>query len=124
MTFDPELFEVPAHYMEYSIQLLVSGVNILFINQSASPRQRTIERVVLCLVMGLSVLQLALYSGQPPVAMGPERSAHFCEFTTEIFNGLFALLYALQCYKEVQANISSHALVMRSRSLFKRTKCY
>ena len=123
-SFDMELFEVPGHYMEYSIQVLISGVNVFFLNtyvraasnSSMVYRLRHVEFVVLILVWGLSLFQLSLYAGFPKVSMGAERAAHFCEFINEIFNGLFALVYAVLSYTDVRQQLQEHYIAMKPPS--------
>jgi hypothetical protein len=121
-SFDPKLYEAPAHFMEYSIQVLISAMNMIFVNtyiRAASStsmvyRFRYLEYVVLTLVLALSLFQLSVYAGAPRVEMGAERAAHFAEFTNEIFNGLFALLYAILSYTDVRNQLQDHYLKMKA----------
>jgi hypothetical protein len=46
--------------------------------------------------------------------MGAERAAHFAEFTNEIFNGLFALLYAILPYTDVRNQLHDHYFKMKA----------
>jgi hypothetical protein len=120
-TFDPHEFEVPAHYMEYTVQILISGVNIIFLqsymNRNGDPESmvyklRYLEMTVALLVLGLSMLTLVLYTGVIPLKIESERAAHFCEFTNEIFNGIFALAYAISCFTDVRNKLEKNRMGM------------
>ena len=52
----------------------------------------------------ISIMTLVIFTGVFAIPMGPERAAHFCEFTNDIFNGLFALYYAVLSYMDVRSN--------------------
>eukprot|EP00013_Stygamoeba_regulata_P000558 CAMPEP_0177633940 /NCGR_PEP_ID=MMETSP0447-20121125/3107_1 /TAXON_ID=0 /ORGANISM="Stygamoeba regulata, Strain BSH-02190019" /LENGTH=282 /DNA_ID=CAMNT_0019135637 /DNA_START=164 /DNA_END=1010 /DNA_ORIENTATION=- len=118
----PEEFEVPAHYMEYSVQVLITAVNLFFVvdqTRDANPngliyRLRYVEFTVALLVLALSVLQILIFSGAIPTTIEAERAAHFCEFTNEIFNGLFALMYAILAYTNVRKTIVHHYKEMKA----------
>ena len=123
-TIDPEIYEVPAHFMEYSAQVLVSVVSVTFLNDSlrftslgGASRSRLLpyaEGLVMIIVLAASLFQLSLYAGRPEVPMGPERSAHFCEFAIEIFNGTFALAYAMMAHRNVGQSMEQHYLALQS----------
>lgn len=116
-TLDPETFEVPAHYVEYSVQIMISFVDVIFVSSySSSGAGGTkiditgVMGVWSYLVVGLSLLQLFLYSELIPTKMGGERSGHFCEFTNEILNGVFALVYAIVTYNDWQQVLDQHVI--------------
>jgi len=123
-SFDPHLYEVPAHYMEYSIQILISWVNIIFLRSymiraantgpNSMYRCGSVEMAVALAVLGLAMFTLIVYTGVIPTDMGPERAAHFCEFINEIFNGLFALAYATFCYKDANKQLNQHYKGMKA----------
>jgi len=129
-TIYPEFYEVPAHYLEYSIQIAISGVNFLFVielmrrkkqlesgtesgdgSSSSSSYNQLIykfiylELVFAVLVILLSIFQLFFYSGLIQTGIEPERVGHFCEFVNEIANGMFALWYATSVYFDIQKEL-------------------
>jgi hypothetical protein len=124
-SFDSVVFEVKAHYMEYSVQILISSVNMVFLRhylrmadkESPVYRFRNVARAVSWTVTALSVFTLILYTGAIEVRMGPERSAHFCEFINEIFNGMFAFCYAVYFYCDVRRQLDEHYISMRRAPL-------
>jgi hypothetical protein len=111
-SIDPQVYEVPAHYMEYSVQILISCVNILFLQTTTSTGtliiRRRFELAVAIVVLGLSIATLIVY------ATGAERSAHFCEFINEIFNGLFTLFFAAFCYEDVHGQLEQQYAGMQA----------
>lgn len=120
-TLDPKFYEVPSHYIAYSIQVLITGVNVIFLRsymKTAKPdnmvyRLRHVEVGVAISVVLFSIFQLVLYSGVIPVNMGSERSAHFCEFSNEIVNAFFALTYALLTYWDIRKLWLQHYETMK-----------
>ena len=76
-------------------------------------RYRYAELTVAALVVGLSALQLLIFAGRIKTGMDAERAAHFCEFVNEIFNGLFALFYAVLTYMDLRKRTSDHCDEMR-----------
>lgn len=115
-TIYPDRYEVPAHWMEYSVQILISSVSLLFVwnyisaneKQNIFFRFRYVELVAAVLIILLSILQLIIYSGRMHLKIGAERAAHFCEFVNEIFNGLFALFYAIVTYQQFRKRLNEH----------------
>ena len=69
--------------------------------------------VVANLVFILSIIQIAIYAEGIPTTIEAERAAHFCEFTTEIFNGLFAFIYAVAVYSDVKRCVCEHYADMK-----------
>ena len=116
-TMYPEEYEEVAHYMEYSVQILISSVNYFFIFNMMYGRIKAksknkflyvlqgIEIIVATLTIILSIFQLIFYSGAITTNMSKERVAHFCEFVNEILNGLFALIYSLSVYKLINGDL-------------------
>ena len=138
-SLDPETFEIPAHYVEYLVQIPITCVNLIFVNRTYTRTRTTTTtnpsstgmaddedtvklsslsiRIYRYIEIGssygvllLSVLQLILYSGLLQVTMGNERSAHFCEFTNEMINGFFAFEYAVRCYNEWKQQLDQHSI--------------
>lgn len=117
-SFKPEIYEVPAHYMEYTAQVLISAVGIIFLNNyfrgtasataSLVYEWRNFEYAVLVVLLMFSLFQFSIYTGHPKVSMASERAAHFCEFVNEILNAMFALLYALLSYTEIRDKLNQH----------------
>jgi hypothetical protein len=115
-SLDPEVYEVESHYIEYSTQILISSINFVFIfsylgtksQTSVFYRYRYLEMLIAFLVLVLSIIQLFIYSGVLKTPMEAERAAHFVEFANEIFNGLFALLYAVATYLDIKEKVDTH----------------
>lgn len=111
-SFHPETFEVVSHYIEYTVQILITLVNVVFIQNSTPMGNRKVGRCRLYQIeigvatVGLiiSIMTLVIFTGVFSIPMGRERAAHFCEFTNDIFNGLFALYYAVLSYMDVRSN--------------------
>jgi len=120
-TLYPHFYEVTAHYLAYSTQILITSVNLIFLSSylknakagDVVSRLRQLEFFVVFMMVLFSMFQLILYGGLVPVAMGPERAAHFCEFTNEIVNGIFALMYAILIYNDVRQQLLQHNNTIR-----------
>jgi hypothetical protein len=116
----PHHFEVPAHYMEYSAQIFVSCVNIIFtlnfIRQKGGAFKklkwlnnfRWLELIIALPIVMLSCLQIFIYAGILPITIEPERGAHFCEFS----NALFALTYSVFIYHDLGKRMQEDYLRM------------
>jgi len=108
----PELYEVPAHYMEYSIQILITITDFIFIMKTTNKLDNkwfTYSKITFAVsTFLLSVFQLLIYSDTIPVPMGGERAGHFMEFSNEIANGIFALWYGSQMYSIYNDDLMCH----------------
>jgi hypothetical protein len=83
-TFDPVAYETPAHYMEYIAQILISAVNLIFLNtymnnirDKTSPvyKLRYLEVFIALFVLGLSILTLFLYTRSTGDPTGNDNSS-------------------------------------------------
>jgi hypothetical protein len=124
-SMDPRTFETLCHYMEYSVQILISSVNVIFVMsffrnpdpENVGYKLRYVEITLAVVVLKLSMITLLIYAGLfSAIRMEPERAAHFCEFTNEICNGLFTLAYAVRYFTIARNQIQDHCL---SRSGFR-----
>jgi len=112
----PDFYEVTSHYIEYSVQILITLVDFVFIignsfgkdaeKNNSFYKFRWAQIIIASLVFALSWVQIFIYNGSLPVTIEPERAAHFCEFSTEFFNAMFAFMYAMSNYlnKEKDTN--------------------
>ena len=108
-------------YFFYLVKILITAVNFIFIvrflkeadKSNVIYRYRYIEVTVACLVFLLSIVQICIFAGVIPTTMERERAAHFCEFTTEIFNGMFAFLYAVVVYNDMRRCTHDHYSAMK-----------
>ena len=137
-TLDHETFEVPAHWVEYVVQLLLSGINVWLvasycyfghpqqqqdnvlhrstsmdtIKQSSSwvYELRHMEMSVAIAVVVATIWMMLLYAEICPTKIGGERAAHFVEFATDVVNGIFALVYAMLSYNDLHSRLSEHII--------------
>ena len=119
-SMSPKIYEVPCHYMEYTIQVFVSCVNSVFVFHYLRKSKgfftkykwlnhfRWFELLLSVPVILLSILQLFIFSGLIPVRIEPERAAHFCEYVNEILNASFALFYAVIMYIKLDKKMKTH----------------
>ncbi|CAD8094181.1 unnamed protein product [Paramecium sonneborni] len=106
-TFDPEFFEVTSHWIEYSVQLLLTLTDFLFIfqqdKQSLMYKYRFYESCIIILAFIMSFLKLLIYGGVIPTNDQNERMAHFLEYSGEMINDCFAIFFIIiQLNKETQ----------------------
>jgi len=115
----PTTYEVPAHYMEYCLQILITMIDFMFVikgqggKNSGPVKCRGIKMIFAVLTLALSVIQILIYGNVIQVPMEPERAGHFCEFSNEIANALFALLYGFQMYTEVNQELVNNEIKIR-----------
>jgi len=117
----PAEYEVPAHYMEYSIQIFITLVDFLFIfkgSKTETNKWIIISKYIFAvLIFLLSLFQLLTYSAAVNVDMEPERAGHFMEFANEIANGLIALWFGFDQYYQISNNLLFHEHKMRDESI-------
>lgn len=99
-TFDPEFFESLSHWIEYSTQVLLTLTDFLFLFATKDPsspfyKYRFYESVLIVISLILNILKLFYYGEVIPTKMGGERSAHFFEYSGEMFNDVFAFFFTL-----------------------------
>ncbi|CAJ1962290.1 unnamed protein product [Cylindrotheca closterium] len=110
-TLNPAIFEVTAHYIEYSSQLTVTLIDAYFMflprNGSKELRDRrkmgdnvpvSVQQGYFGLLLLADLAKFALYAGFIPTAISKERSSHYVEFTVEILNSLWAFMYIKDLY--------------------------
>jgi hypothetical protein len=118
-SFSPQLYEVPAHYIEYSVQITLTGANFIFIfvlpmATKDNPmwkmwaRFRVAEVVVVAVLLLCAILKLLFYTSVIPVGMGPERASHFFEFTGEMANSVFAFAFSFILYLDLTLRQREH----------------
>lgn len=59
-------------------------------------------------LVAASVLKVLFYTDTISVAMGPERSSHFFEFTGEMANSAWAFVFAMMRFAELSATQKDH----------------
>ena len=112
-TMDPELYEVPSHYIEYASQITVTLVDYLFILGGGRTQGPTSSwwqhgQVLLAtLLLLMAIVKLFLYSGLIPTPSA-EHSSHYVEFIGELVNSTWAFWFALQLYHRQQDQVHAH----------------
>ncbi len=101
--FNAEFWETPAHWIEYSVQMFVTLTSFAFIfgNQDKSGvlyKYRYHEAVLILISFIISVLKLFVYGEVIELEIGTERGAHFFEYSGELLNDVFALVFTLIRY--------------------------
>jgi len=117
----PNTYEVPSHYMEYSIQILITLTDFIFIYKSSKTSDNKTYTYIkfgfaistLC----LSVFQILVYAAAFSTGIEAERAAHFCEFSNEIANGCFALWYGFNMYKNYSDELSCYDCKIRDETM-------
>ncbi len=115
----PPFYEVPAHYMEYSAQILLTIVNFVFIfgnnptqnDPAEEPISKTakVNKYALIVLASfsvlLSLLQLLVYSDAIKTQIGGERAGHFIEFSVESLNAVIVIFFTLQKYRIISKQL-------------------
>jgi hypothetical protein len=101
VSFDLELFEEPAHLVEYVAQVPLTLLDIIFVvlqirAGEANSKTNVALLAVAVLLSIASVVQLVVYCGALDLGISAERAAHFFEFTIEGLNAAFAVRFAMQ----------------------------
>lgn len=94
-----QFWEVPAHWIEYGVQLFVTATSFAFIfgNKNSSSllyKYRNLEAGLVLLGVVMAGLKLLVYGEVIEFEMSGERAAHFFEYTGEMFNDVFVFLFA------------------------------
>jgi len=114
----PEFYEVPSHYLEYSIQILITSIDFIFIFKSSSKNDnKTYYYSKMAFAIGtfcLSIFQILVYAEAFSVGIEAERAAHFCEFSNESANGCFALWYGFEMYSKYKDDLQCHEQSMKA----------
>lgn len=114
-SMDPEEYEVPAHYMEYSVQIPITIINFVFVlnspvakNNASILRYRYIEIGLALVTFVVSIFQIVIYAEAIETAMEGERAAHFFEFVLESVNAAFVLWFAGLMYTKLDKDCETH----------------
>ena len=104
--FKAEFWEAPAHWIEYAVQCCVTITSFIFIfgNQDKTNvlyKYRYLEAVLITASLALCIMKLFFYGEVIEVEMGGERSAHFFEYSGEMFNDIFAFMFTLIRLRDV-----------------------
>jgi hypothetical protein len=121
-SMDPEVYEVPAHYMEYSAQVLITLINFVYVFgfgktksiKSGGSQQLQFGLAVIAFVM--SIMQFLIYTEAIPTPPGGERSGHFFEFSTESLNACMVLYYSILAYMEGERHEEAHYTKMHEEA--------
>ena len=108
--FNGEFWETPAHWIEYAVQLLVTltGFAFIFGNQDKTSvlyKFRYLEVGLVAISFVMAVLKLTVYGEVIELEVGEERGAHYFEYTGEMFNDVFALVFTVIRYQSIQNQI-------------------
>ncbi|CAK88371.1 unnamed protein product (macronuclear) [Paramecium tetraurelia] len=103
--FNPELFEPTSHWIEYSVQLLLTLTDFLFIFQqdktSLMYKYRYSESFIIIVTFIMSLIKLLIYGDIIPTNDDGERQAHYLEYSGEMINDCFAIFFiVIQLNKE------------------------
>jgi len=116
-SMDPQEYEIPAHFMEYSAQVFITLINFIFLinylrNKTYQGtvfwRFRYFEILLAVFTFFLSIFQFFIYTEVIPTAPGGERSTHFFEFITESINALFVLWFSAVTYRQMNRQLEIH----------------
>lgn len=107
-TLNPEMFEVPSHYIEYSSQVTVTMLDAFFIllpnrNSQENNGKRVgsqVRTVLLIFLILMDFGKFLVYSKVIHTTVGHERSSHYFEFVVELFNSLWAFWYIKGVYMQ------------------------
>jgi len=119
VSIDLSDYEVPTHFMEYSIQILITAIDFLFIFRFNGDQENKMFKyskfVFASCICFMSWVQIFIYAGSFPTGgMEAERAAHFCEFSVESANALFALMFGYQLYNKYSSDLDCHEQNMRA----------
>jgi hypothetical protein len=113
-SMDPEVYEVPAHFMEYSAQVLITLVNFIYVFGFGKSKtfknsgNRQIQFTLASIGFLMSIFQFLIYTEAIPTPPGGERSGHFFEFTTESLNASIVLYYSIIAYMQGELKEEAH----------------
>jgi len=84
-------------------------------------RYRYLEAGLVCISLAIASLKLFVYGEVIEFEMGGERAAHYFEYSGELFNDIFAIMFTYIRYQQAQQQIMS-ALVASERQVINMLK--
>jgi hypothetical protein len=109
-SFNPEFWEVPCHWIEYSAQIFITLSDVLFIfhqfkkTENILYKYRYYELGFVLFFSLAAVIKLLVYGNVIYLGLDPEKASHFFEFIGEMFNSVFAFVFTMLIYNECQEN--------------------
>lgn len=109
----PEYWEVPSHWIEFSAQIFLTSIDLVFIytqfKDTKNPlyKYRYIEIILVIILLTSSIFKLLFYGNVISTGMDGEQLAHYLEFTGEMVNTIFALTFILVLYGQNVKNIQN-----------------
>ncbi len=112
-SFNPEFWEVPCHWIEFSAQIFITLSDILFIfhqfkkTENVLYKYRYYELGLVLFFACSAVTKLLVYGDVISLGIDGEQAAHFFEYCGEMVNALFAFVFTFVMYKECNDNLNS-----------------
>jgi len=120
-SMNPEFWEIPCHWIEFSAQICIAFSDLIFIfhqfkkTDSMLYRYRNCEAaMILFLVLG-NCFKLLIFGGVIKVGMDGEQAANFIEYIAEMINSVFAFLFTIVSYRECDENLK-HLFIKKNFS--------
>lgn len=113
-SFNPEFWEIPCHWIEFSAQIFITLSDILFIFHQFKKAENNILYkfrfwelgLVLFFALG-AVMKLLIFGEVIRMGIDAEQAAHFFEYSGEMVNTIFAFVFTLVMYKECKENLEN-----------------
>ncbi|CAD8047737.1 unnamed protein product [Paramecium primaurelia] len=107
--FNPEFFEPASHWIEYSVQLLLTLTDFLFIFQqdktSLMYKYRYCESFIIIVTFIMAFIKLFIYGNIIPTNDDGERQAHYLEYSGEMINDCFVIFFIVLQLNQENTNI-------------------
>jgi hypothetical protein len=105
-SFNPEYWEVPAHWCEYAAQVCLTLADFFFVlhnfkdKENILYRYRFCEIIIISLLTLASILKLFVFGSIIVLSDHPDHDAHYFEFIGEMCNAMFAFTFTYFLFKE------------------------
>lgn len=110
----PAYWEITSHWIEFSAQVFLTLTDLIFISvqfkknkESILYKYRYYELIFVVVLLVSSVFKLFVFGDAVNFGIDPEQLAHFFEFSGEMANSMFALLFLTAYYSDIGLKIDT-----------------
>lgn len=119
----PEYWEITSHWIEFSAQVFLTLTDLIFISvqfkknkDSILYKYRYFELIFIIILLFCSIFKLFIFGNIINFGIDPEQLAHYFEFSGEMANSLFAILFLTAYYDDISIKIENSSKKFISRN--------
>lgn len=119
----PEYWEITSHWIEFSAQVFLTLTDLIFISvqfkrnkDNILYKYRYYELIFVIMLLFCSIFKLFIFGNVFYFGIDPEQLAHYFEFSGEMANSIFALLFLTAYYDDITLKIENLSRKFVSRT--------